>query len=95
MQKSHRHLLLILVSIISISFMSPVVAGGNSYHHASSQQESISKQVAVATAQKHIKGRVLAINRINHNYRIKILSNQGTVHIVVIDHSTGEIISSH
>lgn len=62
---------------------------------ASSHQSGISQQKAVTIAQQHIKGRVLAANRIDNMYRIKILSHQGSVHILMIHAINGSIISSH
>ena len=61
----------------------------------SNQQDGISEQAAVTIAQKKINGRVLTISRVNDAYRIKILSNQSTVHIVTVNAINGKIIPSH
>ncbi len=61
----------------------------------SNQQNSISQQKAVDIAQQHINGRVLAINHIDDAYRIKILSSDGSVHIVLISALDGSVISAH
>jgi uncharacterized membrane protein YkoI len=46
-------------------------------------------------AQQHFKGRVLAITHPDNVYRIKILSEQGTIHIVLINATDGTVISAH
>lgn len=61
----------------------------------SSNQNNISQQKAVDIAQKHFKGRVLAINQIDNTYHVKILSDEGSVHIVQISILDGSIISVH
>jgi len=70
-------------------------------HHASGERNrtgnsagSISEQQAIAIAQQHFRGRVLAINRSGNLYRIKILSDQGTVHSVLINAQNGELVST-
>ena len=86
-------------TVILASFTSQAVAdskhNSSTYYQTSDQQEGISEQAAVAIAQKQINGRVLAISRINNIYRIKILSNQSTVHIVSVDAVNGTIKPSH
>ena len=61
----------------------------------SSPLTDITKQKAIAIAQQHFKGRVLAINHDDNIYRIKILSNQGTVHTILINARDGSVISTH
>ncbi len=61
----------------------------------SSNQSNISQQQAVDIAQKHIQGRVLAINRVDNAYHVKILSSEGTVHVVQISIQDGSVISVH
>ncbi|MDH5480754.1 MAG: PepSY domain-containing protein [Nitrosomonas sp.] len=56
--------------------------------------KSLSQQEAVNIAQQHIEGRVLAIKHIDNTYRIKILSSQGTVHILLINAANGLIVSA-
>jgi uncharacterized membrane protein YkoI len=57
----------------------------------------IDQQQAVAIAQGVYPGRVLAVKRVPQNgaavYRVKTLSAAGDVHIVVIDASSGNVIS--
>lgn len=67
----------------------------NPYRTGTSQPAGITEQKAIAIAQQHFKGRILAVNHSDDTYRIKILSNQGTVHIVLINATNGAIISAH
>jgi len=89
----------LFIAVILASFTSQAVTDSKhnppTYYLTSNQQDGISEQAAVAIAQKQINGRVLAIRRINNIYRIKILSNQSTVHIVAVDAINGTIKSSH
>ena len=62
---------------------------------ASDAAAGISEQRAIAIAQQHFKGRVLAINQTDHLYRVKILSEQGTVHMVLINALDGSVVSMH
>ncbi|PXW89631.1 peptidase YpeB-like protein [Nitrosomonas sp. Nm84] len=55
----------------------------------------ITEQKAITIAQQRFKGRVLAINHSDDVYRIKILSSQGTIHIILINALDGAIISTH
>jgi uncharacterized membrane protein YkoI len=93
----HRYFLLVVILIAC--FIPQTVTGrdGDSlyYYQTSSQLDSISQQAAVTIAQQHINGRVLAINLAKNAYRVKILSNQGTVHVVVVNAFDGTILSSH
>lgn len=86
---------ILFFTIILASFTSQAVTdskhNSSTYYQANDQQEGISEQAAVAIAQKHINGRVLAIRRVNNIYHIKILSNQSTVHIVAVDAINGTI----
>lgn len=75
---------------------------GKNYHYkllhlAAKDATTLSKQDAVAIAQKHIKGRVLAAQLItlqdNAVYRVKILNPKGEVHLVYVDASSGHLIS--
>ncbi len=67
----------------------------NLYRTGGSQSAGITEQKAIAIAQQHFKGRILTINHSDDIYRIKILSNQGTVHIILINATNGTIISTH
>lgn len=90
--------ILLFVAITLSCFASRTIADSrpnpSTDHQPSSQQSAISEQAAVAIAQKQIDGRVLAIRLENNVYRIKILSNQSTVHIVAVNATNGKIMSS-
>jgi hypothetical protein len=94
----YRFILSVLVLLAFLTSYASAESTYNSpstYYQTSDQQDGISEQAAVAIAQKKINGRVLAIRRINNIYRIKILSNQSTVHIVAVNAINGTIMSSH
>lgn len=55
--------------------------------------EDISKQEAVSIAQQVYPGRVLAVKRNGAVYRVKTLSDSGEVRIIVIDATSGKVIS--
>lgn len=65
------------------------------YYRTNNSSIGITEQKAIVIAQQHFKGRVLAINHFDDVYRIKILSNQGTIHIILINAADGTIISTH
>ena len=52
----------------------------------------ISKQQAISAAQQASPGRVLAIERDNNTYRVKMLNANGEVRIIVVDASSGELL---
>ncbi len=68
-------------------------ASGHSAYRDSTA--GITEQNAITIAQRHFEGRVLAINQTGHAYRVKILSSQGRIHVVLIDVQHGTVISSH
>lgn len=55
----------------------------------------ITEQKAIAIALQKFNGRVLAINHSKDIYRIKMLSQKGTVHIILINAIDGAIMSTH
>ncbi len=57
------------------------------------QPDDISKQQAVATAQQVYPGRVLSVKRKGDVYHVKTLSESGEVRIILIDASSGKVIS--
>ncbi len=61
----------------------------------SNAQANISKQKAASIAQQRIKGRVLSVELAGDAYRVKILSDEGSVHILSINASNGAVISSN
>ena len=91
---------ILAISVLLAFFTSSVLAeskhnSSSSYYLASNQQDGISEQAAVTIAQRQINGHALKINRVNDVYRIKILSNQSTVHIVTVNTINGKIMSSY
>jgi uncharacterized membrane protein YkoI len=91
---------ILLIVILLTSFGPPAIAeqknNTSSNSHISNKQSNISQQKAVDIAQQRINGRVLAINHTDDDtYRIKILSSEGSVHIVLISAIDGSVISVH
>lgn len=89
--------ILMIVSLITGSITQAMANGqdtaANYYRTGSNSQTGITEQKAITIAQQHFKGRVLAINHSDNTYRIKILSDQGTVHIILINAADGAVIS--
>jgi uncharacterized membrane protein YkoI len=85
----------VLMASFSIQAIANLELSPSYYYQISNQQDEISEQAAAAIAQQKINGRVLAIRRVDNFYRIKILSNHSTVHIVVVNAINGKIMSSH
>lgn len=52
----------------------------------------ISKQQAISAAQQANPGRVLAIERDNNTYRVKMLNANGEVRIILIDADSGKLL---
>lgn len=67
----------------------------NEHSTYSDPTAGITEQKAISIAQQQIKGRVLAINQMDRTYRVKILSDQGTIHTILIDLQDGTVISMH
>ncbi|MBY0475589.1 MAG: PepSY domain-containing protein [Nitrosomonas sp.] len=91
-------ILVILVALIAPSTLTIADWQNNTanYHRTENGTASeITEQKAITIAQQHFKGRVLAINQVGHTYRIKILSDHGTVHTVLINAQDGSVISTH
>lgn len=74
---------LLLTLVLTFSFAVPL--------HAA--PEGISKQQAVSIAQQVYPGRVLAVKREGAVYRVKTLSDDGEVRVILIDASNGKVIS--
>ena len=53
----------------------------------------VSKEEAVSTAQQVHPGRVLSVKREGSVYRVKILSESGEVRIVLVEISSGKVVS--
>jgi uncharacterized membrane protein YkoI len=60
---------------------------------ALSAQEEISKQQAMDIATKSNPGRVLSVKRSADTYKVKTLSENGEVRIIVIDARSGKVLS--
>lgn len=97
----NRWLGILMIAMMLAGSSAQVLAGSQSsgatnYHRTSSAPSAdITEPKAITIAQQHFKGRVLAINHSDNAYRIKILSNQGTVHIIRINAADGTVISMH
>jgi len=94
MKKYYR--IFLLTVVLATCFTPPAATAGqkNALSHsilASNQTNNISEQAAITIAKQHINGRVLAVNHTNNTYRIKILSDKGTVHIVSVNSSDGSV----
>ncbi len=89
----------LLVMLCVIAAITDTAAGR---HNAASERnraenpaDGISEQRAIAIAQQHFRGRVLAISQADRLYRIKILSDQGSIHTVLINALDGSVVSAH
>lgn len=88
----------LIASLLATSSVHALSAGeGQSAHsfQAVNQRGGISQRKAIAIAQNYIQGRVLDIRQHNGIYRVKILSEKGSVHIVQVNAHDGEIITGH
>lgn len=89
----------LLIALMIGAAMADATAGRQNAVSESSKASDavggISEQRAIAIAQQHFKGRVLAINQTDHLYRVKILSDQGSVHMVLINARDGSVVSMH
>lgn len=74
---------LFLALALTFSFNAPLQAA----------PEGISKQQAVNIAQQVYPGRVLAVKREAAVYRVKTLSDNGEVRIILVDAYSGKVIS--
>ena len=92
-----------IVTILIILIMPAIqtIAQSNQIHYYQAGSDhtiataGITEQKAIAIAQQNFNGRVLAINYSKNAYRIKMLSRNGTVHIILINAADGAIISTH
>ena len=62
------------------------------------ESDAISKQEAISIAQQNKPGKILSISETKSKkgsaYRVKIISDGGDVHIILINAKTGSVISS-
>ena len=93
---------IVTILIVLITPVTQTIAQSNHtirYYQAGSDHTiatvGITEQKAIAIAQQNFNGRVLAINHSKNTYRIKMLSQNGTVHIILINAVDGTIMSTH
>lgn len=88
---------MLMVMIMPLTEVLAEGEGGalNTYRAHTNQFTGMTEQKAIAIAKQHFKGRILAITLTDNIYRIKMLSNAGTVHIIQINATDGTIISTH
>ncbi|WP_347889069.1 PepSY domain-containing protein [Nitrosomonas europaea] len=88
----------LLIMSIMVAAMPDTLArrhdAASGHDRAGKPAGGISEQRAIAIAQQHFSGRVLAISQTDRIYRIKILSDQGTVHTILIDALNGAVVSA-
>ncbi len=88
----------LLIMSIMVAAMPDTTAGRHDavskHDRAGKPAGGISEQRAISIAQQHFMGRVLAISQTDRVYRIKILSDQGTVHTILIDALNGAVVSA-
>lgn len=88
----------VLVVLIMVAATSAAIADrhhpASGRNSAASSADGIPEQRAIAIAQQRFKGRVLTISQTDQIYRIKILSDRGTVHMVLINAVDGSILSA-
>ncbi|VAW60960.1 hypothetical protein MNBD_GAMMA11-988 [hydrothermal vent metagenome] len=58
---------------------------------APAQAQDISRHQAIKIAQKSHPGRILAVKRSGHYYRIKVLSTGGEVRVILVNASSGKV----
>ncbi|MCB1935285.1 MAG: PepSY domain-containing protein [Nitrosomonas sp.] len=90
--------IILLLLIFSFSVQSVQVAERNlqGYQQQTAKPyKGISQRRAIAIAQQHINGRVLDIKQQDNVYRVKILSEKGSIHIVQVNVLDGRIITGH
>jgi uncharacterized membrane protein YkoI len=88
---------LLVVLIMTAAVPNTIASRHNAsggHHNAGDSAGIISEQQAIAIAQQHFRGRVLAISRSGDLYRIKILSDQGAIHSVLINAQSGAVVST-
>lgn len=95
MNNLYKCLLVIALLILTMSVLADGKNQSLDIYRTGNPQTEISEQKAVAIAQRHIQGRVLDIKRSEDIYRVKILSQQGSVHIVKISVMDGKIQTRH
>lgn len=88
-------LIALLLMVLPVHALAIGEGTGAHHYQVANQRGAISQRKAIAIAQSHIHGRVLDIRQHNGVYRVKILSEKGSIHIVQVNASDGEIITGH
>ena len=52
----------------------------------------ISREQAAATAQRVANGRVLSVDKVDAVWRVKVLTAQGQVRVILIDAASGQVV---
>lgn len=85
----------LLIALLTVTLPLSVLAGEyretTNLYKVDNRQADISQRRAIFIAQQRIKGRVLDIKRSEDVYRVKILSDQGSIHIVRVCVTDGTI----
>lgn len=68
------------------------ITADSNYPNKDAPAVTITEQKAISIAQQHVKGRVLAINYDDNIFRIKILSQQGVIQIILINGQDGTVV---
>lgn len=90
--------IILLLLIFSFSVQSVQVAERNQQGYqqqTAKPHKGVSQRRAIAIAQQYINGRVLDIKQQGDVYRVKILSEKGSIHIVQVNVLDGRIITGH
>ncbi len=91
---------IIIIAVTLIAIFTQASAGQESYGASNYRMGSVpgtivTEQKAIMVAQLHVKGRVLAINHADEIFRIKILSEQGTIHVILVNAQDGSVLQPH
>ena len=95
MNRLQKFLITFLITSLPVIVMAERQELTVNLYKTGSQQANISQQQAISIAQRHIKGRVLDIRRNDGVYRVKILSDQGSIHVVQVSAVDGKIKIGH
>lgn len=82
----------LLGSLSTYGLTTKVITADNNYRSKDVPAVTITEQKAISIAQQHIKGRVLAINYDDNIFRIKILTQQGVIQIILINGLDGTVV---
>ncbi|MCE7914372.1 MAG: peptidase [Nitrosomonas sp. PRO4] len=82
----------LLGSLSTYGLTTKVITADSNYRSKDVPAVTITEQKAISIAQQHIKGRVLAINYDDNIFRIKILTQQGVIQIILINGLDGTVV---